>query len=455
MPSGEGVVLSQTESLCPECLSRIPAFNVAVGQDVYMDKTCPEHGEFRVVIWRGDPSYADWARPKVPVYPSVPGTTIEKRCPFDCGLCPDHRQQTCTALLEITQRCDLRCSYCFADSGNCNYGDPDTSVIRSWYEALVASGHPCNIQLSGGEPTLRDNLPEIVALGRAIGFRFIQLNTNGLRLARDPSFVERLKEAGLASVFLQFDGTDDRIHRALRGGPFLKTKLEAIHNCEQHELGVILVPTLVPGINTNDIGNIIRLALENIRVVRGVHFQPVSYFGRYLLLPSDDVRLTLPELIRNLETQTSGLIKADNFAPPGCENALCSFHGNFVLMPNGNVTSLTQFHHSDACCRPVRAEEGAYKARDFVSEHWSSVPKRQSPKGNTGYSLGEWDILLDRARTHLLCVSGMVFQDAWNVDLERLRDCCIHVVARDGKVVPFCAYNLTTSRGDSLYRRGC
>ena len=157
-------------------------------------------------------------------------------------------------------------------------------MVRSWYEALLASGHPSNIQLSGGEPTLRDDLPEIVALGRAMGFRFIQLNTNGLRLARDPSFVERLKEAGLASVFLQFDGTHDEIYRALRGGPLLEAKLKAIHHCEQQELGVILVPTLVPRINTNDIGTIIRFALENIRVVRGVHFQPVSYFGRY---PSD------------------------------------------------------------------------------------------------------------------------------------------------------------------------
>jgi len=455
MPPGEGVVLSQTESLCPECLARIPALKVAVGQDVYIDKTCPEHGEFRVVVWRGDPSYADWARPKVPVYPSVPATTIKKGCPFDCGLCPDHRQQTCTALLEVTERCDLRCSYCFAGSANSNRCDPDMSVIKSWFEALLASGHPCNLQLSGGEPTLRDDLPEIVAAGRAMGFRFIQLNTNGLRLARDPSFVERLKEAGLASVFLQFDGTDDKINRALRGGPFLEAKLQAIDNCEQQGLGVILVPTLVPRVNTNNIGNIVRFAFENIHVVRGVHFQPVSYFGRHPRPPSDSDRFTLPEVIRHVETQTSGLLRADNFGPPGCENALCSFHGNFVLMPNGNVTALTRYHHSDACCRPARAEDGAYNARDFVSEHWSSVPKSQSTKGNTGLSLGEWDILLDRASTHMLCVSGMVFQDAWNVDLERLRDCCIHVVARDGKVVPFCAYNLTSSRGDSLYRRGC
>ena len=174
-----------------------------------------------------------------------------------------------------------------------------------------------------------------------------------------------------------------------------------------------------------------------------------------LLTPSDDGRLTLPELIRSLETQTSGLLRADNFGPPGCENALCSFHGNFVLMPNGNVSALTRYHHSDACCRPARSEDGAYKARDFVSEHWSSVPKSEPPKTNAGLSLGEWDILLDRASTHMLCVSGMVFQDAWNVDLERLRDCCIHVVARDGKVIPFCAYNMTSFQGRGLYRQEC
>jgi uncharacterized radical SAM superfamily Fe-S cluster-containing enzyme len=451
----DGVVLAQTQSLCPECLARIPALKVAVGHDVYLSKTCPEHGESRVVIWRGEPSYTDWARPKIPVYPHVKATTIEKGCPFDCGLCPDHRQQTCTALLEITQRCDLRCSYCFADSGNGNCSDPDMSLVRSWLEALLASGHPCNLQLSGGEPTVRDDLPEIVALACAMGFQFIQLNTNGLRLARDPSLVESLKKAGLASVFLQFDGTDDKIHRALRGGPFLKAKLEAIHNCRQQELGVILVPTLVPHVNTDNIGDMIRFAFEHIGVVRGIHFQPVSYFGRYPGPPADTDRLTLPEVVRNLESQTSGLVRAGNFGPPGCENALCSFHGNFVLMPDDSVAPLTRYQPSDSCCLPAKASDGAHKSRKFVSEHWSFPRMSKSGKENKGLSLGEWDILLQRADTHMLCISGMAFQDVWNVDLERLKDCCIHVVRHDGRIVPFCAYNLTGSRGGFLYGRKC
>ena len=265
MATDEKVLLSNTESVCPECLCRISAVMFAVGHDVYMERSCPDHGKFIATIWRGEPSYTPWTRTKIPCYPSAPASEIEKGCPFDCGLCPEHRQQTCTALLEITNRCNLKCPYCFADSGKDHSIDPEMEVIRSWYDSLLASGHPCNIQLSGGEPTVRDDLPRIIAMGRSMGFRFIQLNTNGIRLASDPSYVAKLKEAGLASVFLQFDGTEDEIYRVIRGRNLFETKMQAIHNCEQRELGVILVPTLVPKVNINNIGNIIRFAIEKRR----------------------------------------------------------------------------------------------------------------------------------------------------------------------------------------------
>ncbi|MGC8660263.1 MAG: radical SAM protein, partial [Desulfomonilaceae bacterium] len=250
MGPDKSVLLCNTESVCPECLARIPAAKFSIGQNVLIRKICPEHGEFTVTVWRGQPSLSDWIRAKIPCHPEAPKTVIDGGCPFDCGLCPDHRQQTCTALLEITSRCNLRCAYCFADSGNHNGPDPDLGVIRSWYESLIATGHPCNIQLSGGEPTVRDDLPEIIALGISLGFKFIQLNTNGIRLAVDEIYLKRLKESGLASVFLQFDGMSDQIYSALRGGNFLQSKLMAIQNCRKQNLGVILVPTLVPRVNT-------------------------------------------------------------------------------------------------------------------------------------------------------------------------------------------------------------
>ncbi len=454
MPFDDKSALSNTYSLCPICLTRIEATRFALGADIHMKKTCPEHGEFQAPLWRGSPSYEGWTRPKIPCLPKNPTTGVDQGCPFDCGLCPEHRQQTCTALLEVTKRCNLSCAFCFAASDPSHSSDPDLSTIRSWYESLLASGHSCNIQLSGGEPTTRDDLPEIVALGRSMGFGFVQVNTNGLRLGADPEYVEKLASAGLSSVFLQFDGMNEEIHRKLRGGLFLKRKMAAIENCRRRGIGVVLVPTVVPGVNDHELGAIVQFAFENLDVVRGAHFQPVSYFGRYPAPPSDADRITIPEIIRKLEVQTRGLIKALDFKPPGCENALCSFHGNFVRMPDGSVKALTS--HNPSCCRSdsESAEQGASNARKFVAQNWSGSESKTPSYLQEGLSMGEWDILLERASTHMLCISGMAFQDAWNIDLDRLRDCCIHVVAGDGRLIPFCAYNITNSAGRSLYGRG-
>jgi uncharacterized radical SAM superfamily Fe-S cluster-containing enzyme len=448
MTSSPESLLAATESVCPECLARIPAFRVRRGPDVYLTKVCETHGVFETILWRGEPAYETWVRPKIPTTPETPFTQVERGCPFDCGLCPDHRQQTCTALLEVTQHCNLGCAFCFASAGEGD-ADPDLATIEGWYRSLLRSGGPCNVQLSGGEPTLRDDLPAIVALGRALGFDFIQVNTNGLRFARNPAYVAALKEAGLASIFLQFDGTDDAIYTQLRGRPLLAEKEAAIATCAEHGLGVILVPTLVPGVNTHALGDIVRFALVHAPVVRGVHFQPVSYFGRYPTAPDDAARITIPEVIRALEAQTNGLVKAAQFIPPGCENALCSFHGNFVVLADGRLFGWTR-HKPQMCgCQPKPAEGGVAEARSFVAHQWAAP---ESPATSDGPSLGGWDEVLERAKTHTFSISGMAFQDAWTLDLERLRDCCIHVVAPDGRIVPFCAYNLTARDGRALYR---
>lgn len=444
---------THTESLCPVCLRLIPASRVPRGDDVFLEKTCPDHGAYSVAIWRGEPSYTGWARPKVPWRPVAPATEVKAGCPFDCGLCPDHRQQTCTALIEVTLRCDLGCAYCFADAPGSVSQDPEIGLIRTWYERLLTAGHSINVQLSGGEPTIRDDLAEIVALGRSLGFGFIQLNTNGHRLAMEPAYVESLRSAGLGSVFLQFDGTDDQVYQRLRGRRLFDVKLRAIENCRQQDLGVVLVPTLVPEVNTDSIGSIIQFALDNVDVVRGVHFQPVSYFGRFPRPPSTADRITIPEAIRAIERQTSGRLRAEHFKPPGCENAYCSFHGNFVLMRSGDVVALTKHTGSDCCCGPAKAEEGAARTREHVAKRWAS-PERSVPSAvGSGLSLGFWDELIEAAATRMLSISGMAFQDAWTIDLERLRDCCIHVVTRDGRLVPFCAYNLTSRDGRPLYGR--
>ena len=176
----------QTESLCPVCLQLLPAYRVRLDDTIYLVKRCKQHGEFRTPVWRGAPDFENWCRPKIPVQPPALFTAVDKGCPFDCGLCGEHRQRSCTILIEVTQRCDLSCPICFASAPS-RSADPSPDEVGRLLRRAQEAGPGSNIQFSGGEPTLRDDLPELVALGREIGFGFIQINTNGLRLGRDLS----------------------------------------------------------------------------------------------------------------------------------------------------------------------------------------------------------------------------------------------------------------------------
>ncbi len=391
--------VGETESLCPVCLKRIEAKRVTQGNEVFLVKECGDHGSFRTVIWRGEPSMTEWRRPKDPVHPDLCYGTVERGCPFDCGLCAAHVQLPCSVLLEVTDRCNLRCAVCFADSGASEREDPPVEKISSLLERAMKAVGPSNLQLSGGEPTLRDDLPEIIESALRIGYSFIQVNTNGLRLASDIEYGRRLRAAGLSSVFLQFDGVDDEINRFLRGKALLDRKLQAVGNCGEAGLGVVLVPTLVRGVNTDSIGDILRKALQLAPIVRGIHFQPVSYFGRFPGQTGDERRFTLPELMRCLEEQTGGLVKIADFSPPGCEHALCSFHATYVLSAEGSLRPIGAAKAD--CCRPADIGAGGVrKTVETVSRRWrlpspapfsgpllngkNSLLRRDQPGGHPG-----------------------------------------------------------------------
>ena len=207
----------ETESLCPVCLKKISATRVHQGDEVFLVKECSDHGAFSTIIWRGAPLMTEWQRPKTPARPALFYGNVERGCPFDCGLCEAHQQIPCSVLLEVTNRCNLHCAVCFADSDHRKSEDISLEKIQWLLERAIAAAGPSNLQLSGGEPTLRNDLPEIVKVARQVGYSFIQVNTNGLRLASDRDYVSRLQDAGLSSVFLQFDGVDDEVYRTSEG----------------------------------------------------------------------------------------------------------------------------------------------------------------------------------------------------------------------------------------------
>ncbi|MEI6205799.1 MAG: radical SAM (seleno)protein TrsS [Desulfuromonadales bacterium] len=433
-----------TESLCPVCLARIPAERRMAGDNLELVKNCPEHGTFSTPVWQGEPHVSGWSRPKKPFRIGTYQAEKARGCPFDCGICRAHRQQSCTVLLEVTGRCNLSCHYCFAAAGSQADQEPSLEVIAGWYRTALEQSGPHNIvQLSGGEATVRDDLPAIVAMGRELGFPSIQLNSNGVRLAAEPGYAGELKRAGLFSVFLQFDGTEDQIYRTIRGSSLLAQKLRAIEQCAAAGVGVVLVPTLVKAVNTENIGPILKMALELAPAVRGVHFQPAACFGRHPGPPEASDRFTLPDLMRAIEEQTNGLMKTEHFSPPGCEHPLCSFHGNFLRLPGGELQSLTK-----AAPECTVENEGTGRAVSYVVRQWSA-PAPAACCCDTS----SLDAFLENHRVNTFAVSAMAFQDVWNLDLERTQECCIHVVAPDGRMIPFCLYNLTSATGVPLYRK--
>ena len=416
-----------------------------------LEGRCPSHGTWWTPIWSGPPSFESWGDGGCPteVGRALPAegapNLAAAECPGACGLCAHHQQHTCTAVVEVTQKCDLHCPFCFAESApDAPQADPSVEQLAEMLRQLFADQGPVNVQLSGGEPTMREDLAEIIAAARAAGFTFVQLNTNGLRLASDPGYADELRSAGLASVFLQFDGLTDKTYEALRGRPLAAQKLQALERCAQAGLAVVLVPTVVPGINDHEIGSLVRFAAQWPGTVRGLHFQPVSYFGRYTA--GDRRRLTLPEVLRALEEQSDGDVRAGDFAPSCCEHVRCSFGARYWIRDEGRL----ELVRSASSCCPPEPGSAAGRAIAATSRQWSRRPGGET--GEPARPPDELDRFLDDT-DRILRISGMLFQDAWSVDLERVRRCCVHVVVPDRGLVPFCLWNLTSASGRRLYPR--
>ena len=435
------MVFGRTKSVCPVCLKTLDAEKLT-GADgnIYMEKKCPEHGKFSTLIWEGDlKSYLQWSMENSAVDPPVNGKRPDKGCPNDCGLCTEHMRKGCCMLLELTNRCNLRCPVCFAAAGEKEPKDLTIAEIEQQYDYLMEHGGPFNIQLSGGEPTVRDDLPEIIKLGREKGFTFFQLNTNGIRLADEPGYAAELKAAGLNTVFLQFDGLTDDVYETLRGRALLDEKLKAIENSASAGLGVVLVPVIAPGVNDNQVGDILKFALSKQPGVRGVHFQPISYFGRCGQdRPANPI--TIPKILRLIEEQTDGMMNASDYAGGGAENPYCSFHASYRQKENGELKLLPK--QSGSCCCCTTSDD----SREHVASQWAG--SCELPENADGF-----DEFLKEVRDTTFAVSGMIFQDAYNLDIERLKRCYICEVDSDYGMVPFCAYNLTDTSGKYLYRK--
>jgi uncharacterized radical SAM superfamily Fe-S cluster-containing enzyme len=440
---------TKTESLCPVCLKKIQAEKIIRDDRIYLRKTCLEHGYFEILLWRGVALYDAWAEGSKRALSGNPGWEGTVDCPNSCGLCSEHEGGTCTAVFHLTNVCNMKCPVCFADGGLFrNSSDVSLDDVRRMYEVYLERGVAPSVQLSGGEVTTRDDLPDIIRMGKNLGVQHIQVNSNGLRLAKDPDYLLKLRDAGIDLIYLQFDGVTDDVYRSLRGCDLVKIKLDVLQHCRETGIGVLLVPTIFPGVNDHQLGDIVALAKEWMPVVKGIHFQPVSYFGRSpRVTPCDEDRITLPDILKRLEVQTAGEVSLNAFVPRRRFDSHCAFSSVFFLGENDRLSPTTQRDQTVGITIIEKGQDQfTSKANSFTNKFW-----RMGNTGECGDRCTSLSLLTRRLKNYTLSITGMAFQDVWNIDLKRLKGCCVHVTTPQGQRIPLCAYYLTSTSGKRLY----
>lgn len=446
-------------SLCEHCLRRVEGKQVIRDGQVWLHKWCPQHGASKVLLatdaefWRlGRETYI-----KPPEMPARFNTEMAWGCPYDCGLCPEHMQHSCLTILEVTDHCNLACPVCYAASGPHRQETRDLATIEKMLDAIVANEiEPDVVQISGGEPTLHPEFFRILDAAKARPIKHLMLNTNGLRIAREPGFAERL--AGYApgfEVYLQFDSFEREALMTLRGADLRTVRQQALDNLNRVGLSTTLVMTVAAGVNDHEIGQLVEFAAAQ-PCVRGVTLQPIQFAGRTEGVGAAD-RLTLTGVRDKLLAQTDLFVPDDVIPVPCNPDALAMAYG--IKTPDG-LQPLTRWLPRDALLAGPRStivfeNDAALKEQVFRLFSTNHSPESQANcLSSLLCCLPQVQAAPTLDYSSVFRVLIMAFMDAVNFDVRAMKKSCVHIVQPDGRLIPFEAFNLLyRDRTDVLDQR--
>ncbi len=471
-------VLERTKTVCPECKLIVDGTIYKDAENVMIRKFCPDHGWAIEKYWE---DYDMYMRMKNYNYfgrgfdnPNY--INKGENCPFDCGICERHKSHTGLANVVITNRCHLSCWYCFfyAKEGEPIYEPTREELNKIFVELKSQKPIPANaLQITGGEPTMRSDLVEIVSMAKKAGFDQIQLNTTGINLANNPEYAMKLRHAGVSTLYMSFDGVSKRANP--------KNHWEApatLDAARKAGIGIVLVPTVIRTINDGELSNIINFALNNSDVVKAVNFQPVSLVGRMPTRQREKQRITIPGAIKLIEQQTNGVITKDDwFSVPyvGGINKFIealtgeykydlSIHfacgaGSYIFTDKDNkIIPLTRFVDAAGLLEhlqeSVNEMSGKSKMqRRLIALKAVSGMRRYIDKEKQPKSVNFARMLMSVIFKHDFSAMGsfqlkslflgmMHFQDEYSYDIKRVEKCDIHYSMPDGRVLPFCTFNV-------------
>lgn len=468
-------IIEETKSLCPKCLKILTACIFEKDGKVWIEKTCPKHGRFEDLCFGSFEMYKKFrkfshdgkgiANPKIKAKGVV--------CPKVCGLCRMHKSHTALGNVVVTNRCDLTCFYCFFYAKAMGYVyEPSLKQIREMLRSMKKEKPvPCKaVQLTGGEPLLREDILDIIKIAKQEGYKHIQLNTNGVRLAQNLQLTKKIRKAGVNTIYLSFDGTTSKTN------PKNHWEIPRIlKNCTVTGMSAILVPTIINTVNDHDVGNILKFGLENINVVRGVNYQPVSLVGRITKADVKKYRITIPDVIERMEKQTNGMVAKEDFYPVPSVTAIThimeamkgrpqyefSTHhvcgaATYLFLDGIRVIPITRFVDVEGFLEFLNENANEIRsggnkflvAGKILYKLGSFIDKKKQPS-NVDLAGLFYKILIEnnyralRELHHKTIFVGMMhFMDLYNYDIERVERCCVHYAQLDGRIIPFCAFNV-------------
>ena len=436
-----------TRSICPECKTVIDAQILIKENKVLMRKRCPEHGWFTSIISSDAQMYVDSVKFNKPgTLPLETSTEIKDGCPLDCGLCPEHKQHMCLALIEVNTACNLNCPICFANAG-VGFSLTMEQVEFMLDRFVETEGDPEVIQFSGGEPTIHPDLMDMIQAAKDRGIRQVMINTNGVRIARDDKFLDELAEQNPV-IYFQFDGLRPETYITIRGEDLLDLKLKALDRLAEKGMDAVLVAAIEHGVNTDEVGAILKFGLEH-PAVRGVVFQPVTHVGRHIDFDPME-RVTIPDIIHGIVDQSDGRFIMEDFVPVPCCFPTCQVN-SYVFVDGDKTVPLPRMLDIDQYLDYItnRALPKPTNSKDVqaaLEKLWSAsaVPGTEDTASQFECACGpglDLGYELSHLKDHIFQIAIKDFMDPWTFSVKQVMKCCVGILVPDGRIIPFCAYN--------------